>query len=642
MKLSIIIPCYNCSETLREAVDSVFRQDLDDFEIVLVEDCSTDHTREVIKEIKNKYPEIHDFYNEKNLGGGATRNIAVSKTTGEYIFCLDSDDILGDGTLNKMLKLAIEKNCDGVGIHKSIKFNGKNIDDVVRTDIFGFVNGKIPFDALIEKNGNPICSLYSTFMFSRNAFKISGGYPENHGFDTQGFAWRFLMNGLTAYTCEGAVYYHRINFHQSYYIREYRQGKTNLNWIKIFTEFISRFSERTLDIILNYDINSNESIISVLQKEDVVFEFDLESIDQEMINYYKKIFHIVNNNLSNKISLDSRYFLPNYIKVVDGVPRYVSPKVNSIFRRIVNKIKRIFKYFINKYKGLFHHIKSRGLNLIFIISLFKTKLDKFRKVNFDISSDNVSEIDIVIPTITKDFDTLRTVTTQLKKNLQNKIKNIYIVSINKDEVINFCKENGFIFVNENDVLNYSKQKIDYKVSEIDRSGWLFQQLIKLNADSFVECDDYLVIDSDTVLINKHNFKDECGRYIFQMSEEWHVPYRKTFEKIFGYNPISKLSFVSHMMIFNKKILGEMKSELEKIHNKKWDEVIIENIDNSEMSYFSEFETYGNFIKENYPEFIKQVPFYNLSIDKGRIVDFENLSNQFKEKYNSISFHDYSN
>jgi hypothetical protein len=250
-------------------------------------------------------------------------------------------------------------------------------------------------------------------------------------------------------------------------------------------------------------------------------------------------------------------------------------------------------------------------------------------------------IDVVIPTVSKDFDTLSTVISQLKINLENKVNSIFIVSKEEESIINFCKENNLNFINENSVLGYSKEKIKYEVSGIDRSGWLFQQLLKLSSESFVTSENYLVTDSDTILINKHNFIDDKNRFVFQMSEEWHTPYRKTFEKIFGYKPQTKLSFVSHMMIFNKKILSEMKTEIESIHNKKWDSVIIENINNSELSCFSEFETYGNFIKNKYPEKIKLVPFYNLSLHKNQLHDIKNLINKYKENYNSLSFHDYN-
>jgi glycosyltransferase involved in cell wall biosynthesis len=641
MKLSVIIPCYNCSETLEEAIDSVYRQNLSDFEIVLVEDCSTDNTKEVIAEIIKSRPEIKVFYNEKNLGGGATRNIAVSKCANEHIFCLDSDDLLSDGTLEKMLAMVIDKNCDGVGIHKSIKFNGRNTANIARIDTFGYVNEIIPKNSLIEKDNKPTCSLYSTFLFTKQSFNKCGGYPENHGFDTQGFAWRFLLNDLVAYTCENAEYYHRINFHDSYYIREYRQGKTNLNWIKILSEFITLLSENVLDTIINYNINSSESLMDKIRNENKIWSDDNE-LKSEKFLYYKDLFSAANDKEKRKFTINSIYKTPSYLDTKDGFVTYKTPKSNHLIKRINNKVKKIITNFISKIKGFFYHLKSRDLKINLIYSFLENKFQKTKKIKFDVSDCSEDVIDVVIPTITKDFDNLSIVIENLKLNLGNKINKLYIVSKNDSEIIGFCEENKIHFVDEDSVLGYSKQRINYKVNQANRSGWLFQQLIKLNSDSFVQSENYLVIDSDTVLINKHCFIDKQGKYLFQQSEEWHKPYRKTFESILKKAPKSNLSFVSHMMIFNKKILSELKSEIEEIHNKKWDEVIIDNIDENEMSYFSEFETYGNYIFEKYPSKINIVPFYNKSLHKSHIHDIKNLSENLKSKYNSLSFHDYSN
>lgn len=266
-KLSIIIPCFNCQDTLEEAVASVYRQDLTEpFEIVLVDDGSTDGTKALMADLAGRYDHLRYFHHEKNMGGGATRNTAVAKATGEVISCLDSDDYLGDGTLGRMLQLLREKNCDGVGVATSIKFNGRNAEDISYIDHFAYVGEKIPFGNLFRKEGQPYCSLYSVFMFTKKAFTMAGGYPTEHGFDTQGFAWRFLANGLSAYTCPNTTYFHRVNFHQSYYLREYAAGKANDNWRKILLEFFYLFNEETRQWILHYSPRALDDMFEQLSQ----------------------------------------------------------------------------------------------------------------------------------------------------------------------------------------------------------------------------------------------------------------------------------------------------------------------------------------------------------------------------------------
>jgi glycosyltransferase involved in cell wall biosynthesis len=362
-KLSIIIPCYNCEKTLEEAVESCYTQGLDDFEIVMVNDGSTDNTADILHKLSGKYQNIKIINHPINKGGGATRNTAVKNSSNEIIFCLDSDDILPPNTLSKMLSYIENKKCDGVAIHKSIKFNGVNIKDIERVDEFGYVNQQIPVGSLIEKHGEPLCPLYYIFMFTKKAWKVCGGYPEDHGFDTQGFAWRFLLNGLVAYTCPEASYLHRINFHKSYYIREYLSGKINLDWIKIITEFIPFITEEALDHINNYNINSCFFLIDTLKKYKNIFNNDSDSkilipIFNNKRLYYIKIFKYTRENkiLTINDELQKEIFpTPKCLKFLKKEKKYVfiTSKRQSFFRKIKRKIFYLSYNIIEKIKRIF-------------------------------------------------------------------------------------------------------------------------------------------------------------------------------------------------------------------------------------------------------------------------------------------------
>ena len=289
IKLSIIIPCYNSERTLVEAVDSCFKQNIsiDNFEIIMVDDMSTDSTRELIKDITTKYTNIHHIFHDKNMGGGAARNTGINEAHADIVFCLDSDDMLDAGALQHMLDLMHEKKCDGVGIGRSVRFKGTNLNDIEAILTHGYAGKKIPFEALLER-GNVSCSLYSTFMHTKKAFNILGGYPTNHGFDTQSFAWRFLCNGLVAYTCPDATYLHRVQFTQSYYIREQRSGRNNYNWFTLLNEFLYLFNARTKHLILSFDLHSDKNIWNEIQKIDNVFVENYEDYVRHHTREYKK------------------------------------------------------------------------------------------------------------------------------------------------------------------------------------------------------------------------------------------------------------------------------------------------------------------------------------------------------------------
>ena len=85
LELSIIIPCYNCENTLREAVESCYIQGFreDEFEIVMVNDDSKDATSLVMKELASEHSNIRTHYHDTNQGGGATRNTATKISSSE-------------------------------------------------------------------------------------------------------------------------------------------------------------------------------------------------------------------------------------------------------------------------------------------------------------------------------------------------------------------------------------------------------------------------------------------------------------------------------------------------------------------------------------------------------------------------------
>lgn len=92
-KLSIIIPCFNVEETIQRTIDSITSQNFKDYEIILIEDQSTnDKTFEKCQEIAEKYENVSLYRNPHNSGLGASRNIGLQYAHGTYISFIDSDD----------------------------------------------------------------------------------------------------------------------------------------------------------------------------------------------------------------------------------------------------------------------------------------------------------------------------------------------------------------------------------------------------------------------------------------------------------------------------------------------------------------------------------------------------------------------
>ncbi len=620
-KLSIIIPCFNCAPTIRAAVESCYTQGFPpaEFEIVLVNDYSTDDTQTVLLQLKSEYPNITLWHHEKNLGGGAARNTAADHATADVLFCLDSDDILPPNTLNKMYNHLTQKHCDGVGIHQSIKFVGTDTTHIDIIHTFNQVNERIQLEDLLQRSG--LCSLYSTFMITKDAFQKIGGYPTAHGCDTQGIAWRFLAAGLYAESCPDATYLHRVQFKESYYLREYNDGKLNYNWQSILFEHIYLFTNETQEFIRSFNCKDfTLSLYGELQKRRQVFSLTRNDYHQTLPAV--GILHAVSRNS----------------------PLGLFYRVRSRLRTAIiqnRHLKSVYLTGLFFYQDITSRLKDRG-SLLLIGNYLLLRCKKIIWYRFHTSAVETNErIDIVIPTIGKDFYLLHAYIDSIRKNLRHTIGTMYIVAPGGDSrLLTFCQEQQIVFIDETTVLGYGKEKISYTFGSLNRAGWLFQQLLKLSGDKITSSKKYIIIDSDTLLMNAYTFIED-GKYIFYENTEWNAAYFSTFQKIFGYPAPHRLSLTSHMMIFDHDMLREMKAEIEAKHNMSWDEAYITFCDRQTPSGISDYETYGQWVSNTYPEKVQFWPFYNIALSRKTDTDNTALLDSVAQKTRTVSFHSYN-
>ena len=108
IKVSIITPAHNDERFIQQTIESVLNQTHQNFEIILVDDFSTDKTLEVVESIKDN--RIKVFKNDKNYGAAYSRNRALKEATGDYIAFLDGDDLWEPNKLEKQLAFMIENN----------------------------------------------------------------------------------------------------------------------------------------------------------------------------------------------------------------------------------------------------------------------------------------------------------------------------------------------------------------------------------------------------------------------------------------------------------------------------------------------------------------------------------------------------
>ena len=101
--VSVIMPTYNCGKFIADSVESVIEQTVTDWEIQIVDDCSTDNTVEVLKPYLEKYPNIHYSCLATNSGPAVARTEAIKNAAGKYCAFLDSDDLWSPDKLEKQI-----------------------------------------------------------------------------------------------------------------------------------------------------------------------------------------------------------------------------------------------------------------------------------------------------------------------------------------------------------------------------------------------------------------------------------------------------------------------------------------------------------------------------------------------------------
>jgi len=106
--VSIITPCYNSGKFIAETIKSVLNQTYQNWEMIIVDDCSTDNSVEMIKTFNDK--RIKLYINDRNKGAAISRNYALRKSKGKWIAFLDSDDLWYPDKLEKQIKFMKEKN----------------------------------------------------------------------------------------------------------------------------------------------------------------------------------------------------------------------------------------------------------------------------------------------------------------------------------------------------------------------------------------------------------------------------------------------------------------------------------------------------------------------------------------------------
>ena len=204
-KVSVIIPVYNVEKYIRRCLDSMCNQTFDDFEVLCIDDGSTDSSLEICQEYAKNATRIKVFHQE-NKGPAAARNLGLDNATGEYIMFCDSDDWYEPEMIQKMFTTIEKENVDLVVCDVNIVLDeSNNRNDDIDYPRLGFV-GKIDLDNCQQLQTKVKVLLWKKIFKKSLIDQYDIRFPNGYMHDDCLFVRQYVLVSNTAYGLDEKLY----------------------------------------------------------------------------------------------------------------------------------------------------------------------------------------------------------------------------------------------------------------------------------------------------------------------------------------------------------------------------------------------------------------------------------------------------
>jgi len=245
--ISFFIPAYNCAKTISESVDSIMETNFTDGdELIIVNDCSIDNTAEVLNALQQNYPAITVVHHQRNKGGAAARNTAVESAKHEFLFCLDSDNVLPPASILPLKKYLVENDADVASFQFQHSFAEDKLNPVY---IWTLPAGEFEPGNYLDGKNTP--GQHGNYLFTKKSWFNANGYAEGTGaLDTWTFGLRQAITGAKIVVLKDTFYYHRLDYANSYWMRD---AEANLWSVSVKAAYaLLPFFDRIDEQFINY------------------------------------------------------------------------------------------------------------------------------------------------------------------------------------------------------------------------------------------------------------------------------------------------------------------------------------------------------------------------------------------------------
>ncbi len=223
VKVSIITPIYNCERFLSKTIECVINQTYQDWELILVDDCSPDNSAKIIRKYIQKDSRIRYFKLDENSGAAVARNKALEESKGRFIAYLDADDLWKKEKLQKQIDFMLKNNyaftCTD---YEKIDDRGKSLNKIVR------IPKKVNYNLFLR---NTIIQTVGVMVDTKLTGKELLKMPNIRRRQDAATWCQLLKNGFECYEVPENLAYYRV-VKNSLSSNKFKAVKTNWYWYR--------------------------------------------------------------------------------------------------------------------------------------------------------------------------------------------------------------------------------------------------------------------------------------------------------------------------------------------------------------------------------------------------------------------------
>lgn len=307
MKFSIVVPVYNVEKYIRKCLESILRQSYDNFEVIIVDDGSTDESYKIIDEYVQKDSRFKSF-KKKNGGLSDARNYGMNYVTGDYLLFVDSDDYIAEDLLLNLKNILDVKTVDLVAFNSIVCDDDENI--ISKRDVAEYVCQDVNL-VVKELITRPFVETAWIYCYRLDFWK------EHHFEYKKGMYHEDF--GLTPLIIYEAKTISSINYFGYYYVQREGSITKSGEYNKVLKK-VDDFYNQYLDLIKVFDQKDNclkkDILISYMSECLILKLRELNEID------YKRYVKLIREN-----HVVSRIKVYNLKKLLKKIVAFISPKL---------------------------------------------------------------------------------------------------------------------------------------------------------------------------------------------------------------------------------------------------------------------------------------------------------------------------